>query len=71
MRSTSIALFQASMVPVPQPRASRAVRKVAPPAAVVRMDAHRMIGEDSARFTLALRAARRDGCRGHLVDVLV
>ena len=71
MRSTNIALFQASTVPVPQPRASRAVRKVAPPAAVVRMDAHRMIGEDSARFTLALRAARRDGCRGRLVDVLV
>jgi hypothetical protein len=35
------------------------------------MDAHRMIGEDSARFTLALRAAQGGSCRGHLVDILV
>lgn len=71
MRSTSIAPFQALTVPVPKPRLSRAVCKVAPPAAVVRMDAHRMTGEDSARFTLALRAAQGGGCRGHLVDILV
>jgi len=71
MRSTSITPFQALTVPVPKPRVSRAVRKVAPPAAVVRMDAHRMIGEDSARFTLALRAAQGGSCRGHLVDILV
>ena len=71
MRSTSIAPFQTFTVPVPKSRVSRAVRKVAPPAAVVRMDAHRMIGEDSARFTLARLAAQRDSCRGHLVDVLV
>lgn len=71
MRSTSIAPFQALTVPVPKPRMSRAVRKVAPPAAVVRMDPHRTIGEDSARFTLALRAAQGGGCRGNLVDILV
>jgi hypothetical protein len=71
MRSTSITPFQALTVPVQKPRISKAVRKVAPPAAVVRMDAHRMTGEDSARFTLALRAVQGDGCRGHLVDILV
>ena len=65
MRSTSIAPFQTIMLPVPKPRGSRAVGKVTPPAAVVRMDAHRTIGEDSARFTLALRAAQGGCCRGH------
>ena len=71
MRSTSIAPFHALTTLAPKPRALRAVRKVTPSAAVGRMDAHRMIGEDSARFTLALRAAQGDGCRGHLVDILV
>ena len=71
MRTTGIVPFQTIAIPVRRTRALRAAHEVAPPAPVRRMDAHRLIGEDSARFTLALRAALGHTPRGLIVDIEV